>query len=78
LTIVKPILITVLDVQQGAFAMHNSNSTISTWITQNGAVAQTIDLNKGPLSPPTPGGDTIGEATTEEEPSAEPAPTTTD
>jgi hypothetical protein len=85
LTIVKPllisaaaILVTVLAAYQEAFAMHDSNSTINTWITQNGTVAQTIDLNQGPISPVTPGEDTVGDAAPEEEPSVEPPTTTTD
>jgi hypothetical protein len=84
LTIVKPllissaavILITVLAVHQEAFAMHDSNSTINTWITRDGTVAQTIDLNH-PTSPVTPGEDTVGVAAAEEEPSVEPPTTTT-
>ena len=88
MTIVKPllisaaaaaaILVTVLAAHQEAFAMHDSNSTINTWITQNGTVAQTIDLNQGPISPATPGEDTVGDAAPEEEPSVEPPTTTTD
>jgi hypothetical protein len=78
LLISAAILVTVLAVHQEAFAMHDSNSTINTWITRNGTVAQTIDLNQDPISPLTPEEDTVVDAAAEEEPSVEPPTTITD
>lgn len=38
-----------------ASAMHDSTLDVNTWIASNNSKLHTIDLNKGPISPPTAG-----------------------
>ena len=38
-----------------ASAMHDSTLDVNTWIASNNIKLHTIDLNKGPISPPTAG-----------------------
>jgi hypothetical protein len=76
------LLITVVGIQQGAFAIHDQNLGVNTWITPNGTQAHTINLNQGPASQPPIGEATLteeGAAEADELPSPEPAtPTATE
>jgi hypothetical protein len=77
------LLITVVSIQHGAFAIHDQNLGVNTWITANGTQAHTINLNQGPASQPPTGEATVteeeGAAEADELPSPEPTtPTTTD
>jgi hypothetical protein len=71
ISIATLLLITAVGTHQGAFALHDSNLDVNTWITQNGTQAQTINLNQGPVSQPPTEGATVAEegAAAEEEPS---------
>jgi hypothetical protein len=71
ISIATLLLITAVGTHQGAFALHDSNLSVNTWITQNGTQAQTINLNQGPVSQPPTEGATVAEegAAAEEEPS---------
>jgi hypothetical protein len=65
-----------------ASAMHDSNLDVNTWIARNNSTQlHTIDLNKGPISPPTAGATAPEETTgvTTQDPTPEPiTPTSLD
>src|SRR5918992_4943828 len=78
------LLIIAVNIQQGAFAIHDQNLGVNAWLTSNGTQANTINLNQGPASQPPTGEATVTEvqeeaAAADEPPSPEPAiPTTTE
>ena len=64
-----------------ASAMHDSTLDVNTWIASNNSKLHTIDLNKGPISPPTAGATAPEETTgvTTQDPTPEPVtPTSLD
>ena len=75
------LLIIAVNIQPGAFAMHDQNLGVNAWITSKGTQANTINLNQGPASQPPTGEATVAEeeeaAAADEPPSPEPVTTTT-